>query len=91
MVVLCVVFDAISKIWKILAATSVVSDSMFDYWNARVVLPISEGLEFLPVAMVVSVWVDVATSTMSRVKVFSQKLTLPFGVIDQVHKLTHSK
>ncbi len=63
------VFDAISNIWKILAALSLISDSVFAFWNARVVLPMSEGLEFLPIAMVVSVWVDVAASTMSRLKV----------------------
>ena len=68
-VVVCVVFDMISSIWKVLAATSLVSDSTFTYWNARIVLPISEGSMFLPVAMVVSVWVDVANSTMSRAKV----------------------
>jgi len=78
MVVLCVVFDIFSSIWKMLAATNLVSDSMFAYWDSRIVLPISEGIMFLPVAMVVSVWVDVANSTMSRLKVSLTEAHLSF-------------
>lgn len=68
-VLVSVVVDIISYAWKFLAALSLFSESTFDYWDARVFFPLSEGLKVLPTAIVVSVWMDVANSTMSRVKV----------------------
>lgn len=69
MVLVSVTFDIISYSWKILAALSVSLESTFDYWDGRVFFPLSEGLTVLPTAIVVSVWIDVANSTMSRSKV----------------------
>lgn len=68
-VLVSVAFDIISYAWKILAALSVASESTFDYWDARVFFPLSEGLMVLPSAIVVSVWMDVANSALSRSKV----------------------
>lgn len=69
MVVVSVTFDAVSNVWKMLVALSLSYESTFDYWDARVFFPLSEGLVVLPTAIVVSVWMDVANSTMSRSKV----------------------
>lgn len=69
MVLVSVTFDIVSYAWKILAALSFTFESTFDYWDARVFYPLSEGLVVLPTAIVVSVWMDVANSTLSRSKV----------------------
>ena len=52
-----------------MAALSLSYESTFEYWDARLFFPLSEGLKVLPTAIVVSVWMDVANSTMSRSKV----------------------
>lgn len=45
------------------------SDTSSAYWQAMVLFPLSEGFLVLPAAIVVSVWMDVANSSMSRLKV----------------------
>lgn len=62
--------EAVSHIWKILAAVGVFSDRKSAYWDDRVFLPLSEGSNMLASGIVISVWVDVANSSMSRAKVW---------------------
>lgn len=68
-ILVSVVFDIVSYWWKVMAALSLSYESTFEYWDARLFFPLSEGLKVLPTAIVVSVWMDVANSTMSRSKV----------------------
>lgn len=63
------VINICSYTWRILTAAGLISDAVSSYWYARILFPISEGFLVLPAAMVVSVWVDVANSSMSRSKV----------------------
>lgn len=70
LVLASVVVDISDHLWKILTAVGVVSDPTFTYWDERIFLPLSEGLMVLPTAIVISVWMDVANSSMSRSKVF---------------------
>ncbi|CAM9465946.1 unnamed protein product, partial [Laminaria digitata] len=60
--------EAASHIWKILAAVGVFSDRTSAYWDERVFLPLSEGSNMLASGIVISVWIDVAKSSMSRAK-----------------------
>lgn len=66
---LSVVFNISSYVWKILTAIGVTSHSTSAYWDARLFMPLTEGMLVLPVAIVVSVWMDVAKSSLSRSKV----------------------
>ena len=84
-VLVSAVVDLISYLWKMLTAVGVVSDATSAYWNARLIFPVAEGCMVLPCALVVSVWMDVANSSMSRSKVtydmwyrFSQLFTVAF-------------
>lgn len=62
--------EAISHIWKILAAAGAFSDRTSAYWDDRVFFPLSEGSNMLASGIVISVWIDVANSSMSRAKVW---------------------
>ena len=68
-VLVSVIVDIIHYAWKMLTAVGVISDLTSAYWQARILFPLSEGLLVLPAAIVVSVWMDVANSSMSRTKV----------------------
>ena len=56
--------------WKILTAAAVISDSQSRYWEETIFFPLAEGSYMLPSAIVISVWVDVANSSLSRAKVY---------------------
>lgn len=64
------VLESASHVWKILSAFGVISDRTSGYWDERVFFPLAEGSYMLPAAIVISVWMDVAKSSMSRVKVY---------------------
>lgn len=68
--------EAISHVWKILAAGGVFSDRTSAYWDDRLFFPLAEGSYLLASAIVISVWMDVANSSMSRAKV-TYPLTYP--------------
>lgn len=69
MVIGTALIEVMSHIWKILAAIGVFSDSTSGYWDERVFFPLSEGSNMLASGIVISVWIDVANSSMSRAKV----------------------
>ncbi|CAM9784359.1 unnamed protein product [Ectocarpus sp. 8 AP-2014] len=67
-VLLSVLFNISSYAWKILTAVGVISDSVSASWGARLIFPLTEGFMILPTAIVISVWMDVANSSLSRSK-----------------------
>ncbi|CAN0124928.1 unnamed protein product, partial [Ectocarpus fasciculatus] len=67
-VLLSVLFNISGYSWKILTAVGVISDSVSAYWEARLFFPLTEGFMILPTAIVISVWMDVANSSLSRSK-----------------------
>lgn len=68
-VLVSMVIDIIHDVWKMLAAAGVISDARSTFWHGCVLFPLAEGMMVLPAAIVVSVWMDVANSSMSRSKV----------------------
>ncbi|CAM9277952.1 unnamed protein product [Ectocarpus fasciculatus] len=63
-----VMVDVSRNSWKTMTAFGVISDSTFTYWEARVFFPLSGGFMVLPTAIVISVWVDLSKSGLSRLK-----------------------
>lgn len=61
--------EATSHVWKMLAAGGFFSDRTSAYWDERIFFPLAEGSYMLASAIVISVWIDVAKSSMSRAKV----------------------
>lgn len=58
-----------SHVWKICTTVGVISERASEYWDERLFFPLAEGSYMLPSAIVISVWMDVANSSMSRVQV----------------------
>ncbi|CAM9559967.1 unnamed protein product, partial [Ectocarpus sp. 4 AP-2014] len=77
-VLLSVLFNIISYSWKIMTAVGVISDVVSAWWDARLFFPLTEGFMILPTAIVISVWMDVANSSLSRLKL---AMTVQLGAI----------
>ncbi|CAM9681357.1 unnamed protein product [Ectocarpus sp. 6 AP-2014] len=67
-VVASAVIDISSYLWMTMTAIGAISDSTFTYWQARLFFPVGGGLTVLPTAIVISVWVDLSKSCLSRLK-----------------------
>ncbi|CAM9198385.1 unnamed protein product [Ectocarpus sp. 12 AP-2014] len=78
-VLLSVLFNIISYSWKTMTAVGVISDVVSASWDARLFFPLTEGFMILPTAIVISVWMDVANSSLSsRLKL---AMTVQLGAI----------
>ncbi|CBN76188.1 expressed unknown protein [Ectocarpus siliculosus] len=73
-VLFSVLLDISCYAWKILTAAGMISDYVSASWNARLFFPLTEGFLILPTAIVISVWMDVANSSLSRLKAMTVQL-----------------